>query len=200
MSGKGTPAPGRAGANRFRIIGGRHRGRRLSFPAVEGLRPSPDRVRETLFNWLGPTIVGARCVDLFAGSGALGLEALSRDAAEVVFVDRSSTAVQAIRHHLQALASDRGSVRCEPAETFLAATPPLADLYFVDPPFDGHHWDPLCTLLDERRMACAPALVYLEHPRSVEIALPPAWESLKRSRAGNVAFQLVRTGAVAETE
>lgn len=87
------------GSGRFRIIGGRWRGRRLLFPDTGSLRPTPDRVRETLFNWLSPLIEGARCLDLYAGSGALGLEALSRGAAECVFVERDAGALKAIRAH-----------------------------------------------------------------------------------------------------
>src|SRR5579859_3427309 len=95
--------PGRGYREEFRIIAGQWRSRKLHFPSLPGIRPSPDRVRETLFNWLRDRIEGAACLDLFAGSGALGLEALSRGAAAVVFVDRERVAVQALREHLNAL-------------------------------------------------------------------------------------------------
>ncbi|MEM9384202.1 MAG: 16S rRNA (guanine(966)-N(2))-methyltransferase RsmD [Pseudomonadota bacterium] len=191
-------ARGRAGGrdNRFRIIGGHHRGRRLSFPDLPSLRPSPDRVRETLFNWLGPSIVGARCADVFAGSGALGLEALSRGAVSCRFIDQAPQAIEAIEAHLQVLGladGMRATCSCGDVEDILrqGALPPM-DLYFVDPPFHGNHWDRLCTLLDES-LAGAIALVYLEHPVQLEPTLPPGWQLLKSSRAGRVGFRLART-------
>ena len=124
----------------FRIIGGQFRGRRLGFPPLPGLRPTPDRVRQTLFDWLAPLIHGARCLDLFAGSGALGLEALSRGAAAVTFVEREPEALAAIRDHLTTLGAS--------AETCLgdalSVLPTLDvgqkgrfDVVFVDPPFDA---------------------------------------------------------------
>ncbi len=190
-------ARSRAGGrdNRFRIIGGHHRGRRLSFPDLPSLRPSPDRVRETLFNWLGPAVRGARCADLFAGSGALGLEALSRGAASCHFVDRSAEAIAAINGHLALLdLQDRATASCADAQRLLAQGGLEADLYFVDPPFDGNHWERLCTLLDHS-LGGARALVYLEHPARLEPELPSGWQLLKSSRAGAVGFRLAQTAA-----
>src|SRR5271165_5373070 len=97
------PAPMPAGRNSVRIIGGSWRGRRIAFPDLPGLRPTPDRVRETLFNWLQQEVADARCLDLFAGSGALGLEALSRGASEVVFVDQAIAATHSLREQLRRL-------------------------------------------------------------------------------------------------
>ena len=102
--------PGRGYQNEFRIIAGAWRRRKLSFPPLPGIRPSPDRVRETLFNWLQDHMAGARCLDLFTGSGALGLEALSRSAAEVVFVDRERAALDAVSGHLATLKAQGGTV------------------------------------------------------------------------------------------
>lgn len=194
------PRGQRARENRLRIIGGEHRGRRLVFPDLPDLRPSPDRVRETLFNWLGPAVVGARCVDLYAGSGALGLEALSRGAAHCHFVDRSATAVAAIQAHVSTLAlAERAQCTRADAQALLAAGGVApADLYFIDPPFAGNHWERLCTLLDQS-LTSAPALVYLEHPAHTVPDLPPTWQLRKQSRAGAVGFRLAQT-AVATRE
>ena len=185
------------GDNGFRIIGGRHRGRRLHFPDVPGLRPSPDRVRETLFNWLGNDVPGARCLDLFAGSGALGLEALSRGAAAVSFVDRSRAATDAIAGHLATLhLTERGRVVTASAEDYVASTGVAAyDIVFLDPPFADNAWERLCTLLDGRDAVHPGSLVYLEFPAGVEFpAVPAHWHQHKRSRAGRVAFALVKVG------
>jgi 16S rRNA G966 N2-methylase RsmD len=147
-----TPAKRAPRPGRLRIIGGQWRGRRLQFPAVEGLRPTPDRVRETLFNWLAPTIHGARCADLFAGSGALGLEALSRGAASCDFVDTSGAAVRAIASHLQSLdAEARGRCyRARAADYINRAGKVDRHSYNVDrhssgghkPGVDRHRYDP----------------------------------------------------------
>jgi 16S rRNA (guanine966-N2)-methyltransferase len=185
-----------AGGNRFRIIAGQHRGRRLRFPDVPGLRPSPDRVRETLFNWLGPAVRDARCLDLFAGSGALGLEALSRGAAFVTFVDRSTAAIAAIDGHLTALGAGAGAATLvATAEQALARQAHPCDIVFLDPPFADNALERLCTLLAERGVVRPGGLVYLEHAVDAPPALPADFEPWRRSRAGRVAFQLVRAGA-----
>lgn len=159
-------------------------------------------MRETLFNWLGPSIVGARCADLYAGSGALGLEALSRGAAHCHFVDKAPQAIDAIEGHLEVLglaAHDRSTCSSADVQGLLRqGALKAADLYFVDPPFDGNHWDRLCTLLDQS-LAGASALVYLEHPAQLEPELPAGWQLLKQSRAGRVGFRLAQT-ATATTE
>ncbi len=205
-------APAHGGGNRFRIIGGRHRGRRLHFPDVADIRPSPDRVRETLFNWLAGVVADATCLDLYAGAGALGLEALSRGAREVLFVDRSRPALAAIAGHLDALGlADRGRTVATDAQAFLAAAaagaapgatadaaPHAFDIVFLDPPFAANAWTALCTLLHDSPCVRPGTLVYLEHPADACITLPPGWEALKASRAGRVGYQLVRVGAAKE--
>ena len=127
--------PGRGYRNQFRIIAGIWRRRRLAFPKLPDIRPSPDRVRETLFNWLREQVAGARCLDLFAGSGALGLEALSRGACQVTFVDQERQAVEAISAHLQNLGATGGEVVQAEALAFLRGTPAAFDIVFLDPPF-----------------------------------------------------------------
>ena len=130
-----APQPGRV-----RIIGGKVRNSRLSVPAVEGLRPTPERVRETLFNWLAPVIEGADCLDLFAGTGALGIEALSRGAASAVLVDADRRAVQGIEANVARLQGIEATAVNASWETFLARPPRPFDLVFLDPPFALDLW------------------------------------------------------------
>ncbi|HEX2585450.1 MAG TPA: 16S rRNA (guanine(966)-N(2))-methyltransferase RsmD, partial [Steroidobacteraceae bacterium] len=123
------------GANRLRIIGGRWRGSKLNFPNIDAIRPTPDRVRETLFNWLQTDISNARCLDLYAGSGALGLEALSRGASAVTFVDREPAIGKYLRDTLQRLDGNGGNVITMDSSHYLTQTPTLFDVVFLDPPF-----------------------------------------------------------------
>src|SRR5512134_933490 len=123
------------GGNQLRIIGGRWRSRRLRFPPLPGLRPTPDRVRETLFNWLTPVIAGARCLDLFAGSGALGIEALSRGAAAVTFVERHPQAVRGLRANLAQLRAEGARVEQADALLWLRQAPQPFTVVFLNPPF-----------------------------------------------------------------
>jgi len=175
----------------FRIIGGDWRRRRLDFPAHPGVRPTGDRVRETLFNWLQAEIHGARCLDLFAGSGALGLEALSRGAAEVTFVDRSAALLSAIGAHLRTL-DDAGRGRCVVADAraFLMREAQPFDIVFLDPPFDGDLLGPAAAALADGLLAPG-ARIYLEHGASQALPpLPPGWVVARDARAGNVRYHL----------
>ncbi|MGD8957138.1 MAG: 16S rRNA (guanine(966)-N(2))-methyltransferase RsmD, partial [Chromatiaceae bacterium] len=126
-----------ATANQVRIIGGRHRGRRLGFSAGRGLRPTPDRVRETLFNWLQSEIHGARCLDLFAGSGALGLEALSRGASALLAVEQNRAAAQRLRENIRLLDEQAAAEVIQRDALSLLTRPPVAPfgIVFLDPPF-----------------------------------------------------------------
>jgi 16S rRNA (guanine966-N2)-methyltransferase len=182
--------PGRGYREEFRIIGGEWRSRRLRFPSLPGIRPSPDRVRETLFNWLRDRIEGARCLDLFAGSGALGLEGLSRRAASVTFVDKEKSAVDAIRSHLELLKAEGGTVVQSDAFAWLAGSPQPFELVFLDPPFDEDLVPEACARL-LRGWLKPGAWVYVEHAVERTPALPEGWQVLKQSRAGRVGFQLV---------
>jgi 16S rRNA (guanine966-N2)-methyltransferase len=196
----GKKPRGRDGAPRdagqFRIIGGEWRRRRLSFPARRGVRPTGDRVRETLFNWLQPVIVGARCLDLFAGSGALGLEALSRGAAHVTFVDRDRPLLAAIDGHLARLgAGDRARCVEADARTFLAGAAGPWDVVFLDPPFDAGLLAPVLEALPGSGIAPG-ARVYIEHAAASPLPpLPAGWERLRDARAGNVRYHLALAGA-----
>lgn len=175
-----------------RIIAGQWRGRRLDFPAVEGLRPTPDRIRETLFNWLVAELPGARCLDLFAGSGALGLEALSRGAGHCTFVDAASGACQAIDRHLAALGgAERGRCVHARAEQFLPGDG-VWDIVFVDPPFSaglaGQALEQLLAgdaLHDDSR-------VYLETARDDPLTVPIGLDVHRDKVAGEVRYRLLR--------
>lgn len=181
---------GTAGNNRLRIIGGRWRGRRVSFPDVEGLRPSPDRVRETLFNWLMPVIEGARCLDLFAGSGALGLEALSRGAARVVLVDRDAQVVASLRAHLADLGAEGAELRQADAQRFLEGTPEPFDVVFLDPPYNKGLLAPCLVRLGQGWLAPG-ARVYIEAESALDpLPLPEGWVLLRSKGAGQVGYHL----------
>lgn len=185
----------KGGGNLLRIIGGEWRGRKLRFPDVEGLRPTTDRVRETLFNWLAPVIHGARCLDLFAGSGALGLEALSRGAAAVTFVERDNRAQRALRENLQLVGSSGGEVIAGDALAFLRGTPTPFDVVFLDPPFRRGLLEPCLTLLNEKGWLAPGARIYLEvELEAGELLLPDGWELLRSKKAGQVSYNLARYG------
>ena len=186
------PGGQRGGApGRLRIVAGNWRGRRLPVVDADGLRPTAERVRETLFNWLQPVIQGARCLDLYAGSGALGLEALSRGAAEVLFVDREPTLTRAIEGHLEMLQAVGGECRCQDAGRFLEGQGRGFDLAFLDPPFGSADWPVLCEQLHSGGWLVAGARVYLEDAAGVgEPALPPGWALLRSAKAGNVGYHL----------
>lgn len=183
----------------IRIIAGQWRGRRLKFTAQEGLRPTLDRFRETLFNWLAFDIAGARCLDLFAGSGALGLEALSRGAAHVDFIDASQSASQAIKRHLQTLNCRQASVYHSKAETWLKqqsilhATPTPYQIIFLDPPFHRDLLQPCFYLLEQHGFLAKGCLIYLEAESDFKPAtLPPQWHISKEKITRNKIFLLLK--------
>lgn len=177
-----------------RIIGGRWRSRRLPVLRSEGLRPTPDRVRETLFNWLAPHIPGARCVDLFAGTGALCLEALSRGAAEVVMVERSPDAVRQLQENIGRLSAEGAKVARLDALEYLAGPPVPFDIVFLDPPFAvAAEMIEACSKRLAQGWLRPGGLVYIEAPRVLEtLPLPAGWEPGKRGTAGQVSYFLVR--------
>ncbi|HHH39567.1 MAG TPA: 16S rRNA (guanine(966)-N(2))-methyltransferase RsmD [Sedimenticola sp.] len=182
--------------SRVRIIGGRHRGRRLAFPDLPGLRPTPDRVRETLFNWLQPQLSGAACLDLFAGSGALGLEAASRGAGRVVMLDRSPLAVAALRRNVEQLGLD-GQVTVIRADALAWLEGPAEpfDILFLDPPFAEGLLEPGCRALEEGGWLAPGARIYLERAlKGPAPGLPGDWAVLREKRAGQVCYQLLARG------
>ncbi len=185
--------PRRAAAGRIRIIGGSLRNSRLEVPDLPGLRPTAERVRETLFNWLAPVIDGARCLDLCAGTGALGIEALSRGAASVQFVERELRAVQALRANLARLKRiDAGQVAAIDAMVFLQQAAEPHDLAFLDPPFALELWTALAQRLESGGWLTALAWVYVESPRGPAPALPANWLLHREGHAGEVRFALYR--------
>lgn len=182
----------------MRIIGGQWRGRRLPVPEAGDLRPTADRVRETLFNWLAPLVDGARCLDLFAGTGALGLEALSRGAAEAVFVERNPAAARALEESIARLDATGGRVVVSDARSFLAGTPRPFDVAFLDPPFGEFALGDLCTLLEQGWLA-ANARVYLEMPVAGPLPpLPSRWTLLREKTAGQVRYALAAREPIPE--
>lgn len=178
---------GSAGSGQVRIIGGQWRSRMVRVADVEGLRPTPDRVRETLFNWLGQDLSGRRCLDLFAGSGALGFEALSRQACEVVMVERDARARAALSAAAAALgAGPRARIEAGDALQFLQRTQERYDVIFLDPPFGQGWMARLWPRLDE--VAAPGAAIYLEAEAGFT---PPApWRARRSGRAGAVHYQL----------
>jgi 16S rRNA (guanine966-N2)-methyltransferase len=186
---RGT-APGR-----LRIVAGNWRGRRLPVIDAEGLRPTSERVRETLFNWLMHWLPGKRCADLFAGTGALGLEALSREAKSCVFVESNRRVADALQENIATLSATGASVRCGDAERILADLPAGSiDLVFLDPPFASADMSDLCHRLNESGILAPGARVYIEQDKSApEVSLPDDWRIDKQSKAGNVRYALVAT-------
>ncbi|MDA8382163.1 MAG: 16S rRNA (guanine(966)-N(2))-methyltransferase RsmD [Betaproteobacteria bacterium] len=174
--------------NHVRIIGGELKRRHIEFPDALGLRPTPDRVRETLFNWLGQDLAGLRCLDLFAGSGVLGFEALSRGAGRVVMVDSNPRVVGALRANVGRLGVTQVEVRPEDAVQFLAREAGPFDVVFVDPPY-GQGWVGRIVPLLPRQLS-ADAWVYVES----EAPLVPmgGWEVRRQGRAGQVHFHLLK--------
>ena len=180
-----------------RVIGGRWRGRRIDFPHLEGIRPTPDRVRETVFNWLMHEIVGANCLDAFAGSGALGIEALSRGAKEVVFIDQSSEVVKSIKATLTTLSPELKSyqVLMRNTQAWLEKTPATPfDVVFLDPPFSQEYLATCLVLLLDNGWLGSGAIIYLEHEVGWVLpeALAPRLTSHRSQTVGEVVFSLYR--------
>lgn len=181
-------------SNQLRIVGGQWRGRKLSFPDSPGLRPTPDRVRETLFNWLQPVIEGAHCLDLFAGSGALGFEAVSRGAARVVMIEQGAQVVGALRESIDKLKTTAVELVHGDALAYLteAQHAEAFDIVFLDPPFEHHLIESCAGLLTQRGWLKSEAYIYLETESGLELSgLPKPWRITRRKRAGNVAYYLV---------
>lgn len=188
--------------NEVRIVGGIWRGRKLPFPDSEGLRPTPDRVRETLFNWLRNDIYDAHCLDLFCGSGALAFEALSCGAAEVVCVESERQVVIRLQRTAAMLNAVKAQFVRANAEVFLATEVPRPfDIVFLDPPFQHGHLQRVCVLLESRGWLKEGALIYLEAERELEEwAVPPNWQILRDKTAGQVRYALAQRMVSSGTE
>jgi 16S rRNA (guanine966-N2)-methyltransferase len=183
---------GEAPQNRLRIIGGRWRSVPITFPAIDAIRPSPDRVRETLFNWLQPVVVGSRCLDLFAGSGALGLEALSRGATRVDFVDSEPAIGRHLKATLEKLHATGAVIHVENALRFLDRTPQPFNIVFLDPPYASDLLHKACSKLAQGWLA-PDAYVYIECPSDRALpSLPATWAVHRTKQAGQVGYHLLR--------
>jgi len=190
-------APAHGGDGQLRIIAGQWRSRQFNFPMAAGLRPTPNRVRETLFNWLAPHVEGARVLDLFTGSGALFLEALSRGAGSALALDLNPAAVASLRGHLLTLRCDNGQVQQSDALAYLQAQAPAPfDLVFLDPPFSQDLLLPACALLEQNGWLAADAWVYTEseNPPS-SLGLPGNWRLHREQKAGQVHYALWQRSA-----
>ncbi len=188
--------PGRTLPGRLRIVAGKWRSRLLRIIDEPELRPTSERIRETLFNWLSPITEGARCLDLFAGTGALGIEALSRGATNVVFIEKSATLAAAIRKNLSELEAMNAEVCQRDAIEYLKNADPMPfDIVFLDPPFDTELLSDTCSLLRENGWLTANAIIYLEQSRDTEKpALPQGWVVSQEKVAGKVSYSLLNTG------
>ena len=180
------------GVGQLRIIGGEWRSRKLSFPDLPGLRPTPDRVRETLFNWLAPYVAGAKVLDPFAGSGAVFLEALSRGAASGLALDSSNVAISSLREHLGTLRCTVGQAQTADALRYLESQPATPfDLAFLDPPFNQNLLPAACALLEERGWLADNAWIYTESETAPStLGLPGTWRLHREQKSGQVYYAL----------
>lgn len=198
ISGAATPRSTRglqqSAPNRLRIIGGQWRGLRITFPPLPALRPSTDRVRETVFNWLQPIIVGTHCLDLFAGSGALGIEALSRGAAHVDFVDCEPRIADHLEQTLQRLGAVGGFAHVADAYSYLERSPRRYEVVFLDPPYATDLLPAICNQLATGGWLAPGAMIYLECAADQPLpALPAGWQIHRSKRAGQVGYHLLKT-------
>ncbi len=182
------------GSNQLRIIGGQWRGRKLSFPDVNGLRPTGDRIRETLFNWLQQDVPGAQVLDLFAGSGALGLETLSRGAEFCLLLEKDTQAARFLAANLELLKATQGKLLQVDSLSWLKAGRPVDmpsfDLVFIDPPFSLNLWSEIIDALEGGNWLSEGAAIYLESPRDKPLALPSHWRLHRDKQAGQVSYRL----------
>jgi 16S rRNA (guanine966-N2)-methyltransferase len=176
-----------------RIIAGEWRGRRLKVPDIQDLRPTPDRVRETLFNWLAPFIAGAHCLDLFAGSGVLGFEALSRGAASVMLVDDSAAVIKLLQEQLTLFGAVKGEACRASIPKQLPPVKQPFDIVFLDPPYQSELLLPCCHYLEDHAYLAQGAYIYLEAKDMIKAEdLPSGWQIIKSRQAGQVAYHLVK--------
>lgn len=190
------PSKAQNGQSQLRIIAGQWRSRRLGFPAAPGLRPTPDRVRETLFNWLAPYIEGAKVLDPFVGSGALYLEALSRGASMALALDSSAEAIASLRHNLGLLGCSVGQLLQSDATRYLSTqTASAFDVVFLDPPFHQNLLPATCALLEERQWLAERAWIYTESETlPSNLNLPSNWRLHREKKAGQVHYALWQRG------
>ena len=175
----------------IRIIGGLYRGKKIHFPSIDGLRPTPDRVRETVFNWLMHDIRGARCMDAFAGSGALGFEAHSRGARHVVFIEQSRDAYHALQKQIMAFQSDTLCLINDDAFHYLQYAKTQFDIVFFDPPYAKNLLPEGIRILEQSTVLAEGGLLYIEADHEPTLH-PNIWEKIKLKHAGQIVFGLYR--------
>ncbi|AWL10858.1 16S rRNA (guanine(966)-N(2))-methyltransferase [Saliniradius amylolyticus] len=182
----------RKAGGQIRIISGQWRGRKLPVLDHEGLRPTTDRNKETLFNWLAPYLADSRCLDGFAGSGSLGLEALSRHAAQVVFVEKHKAAAMQIQKNCQTLklSPEQAQVRQTDLLSYLQGKEQPFDLVFLDPPFERNLLPTAIEALDQHQWLSPEALIYVESEQDLNLDWPEHWQLLKQKQAGQVVYRL----------
>ena len=179
--------------NQLRIIAGQWRGRRLPFPDAEGLRPTGDRIRETLFNWLSPQLHSSHCLDAFAGSGALGFEALSRGAAEVVMIESNPAVFRQLQASRELLGATGATLVKDSAPQWLATADcrPF-DVVFLDPPFAGDLLQQVIEVINQRSLLAPNAFIYIETGASATPLLPASWLPVREKHSGDVCYRLLR--------
>ena len=178
-------------AGKLRIIGGRWRSRTLPVIDQQGLRPTPDRIRETLFNWLQAQIPGAHCLDLFAGSGALGFEAASRGAATVLMLEKQPDVCALLKKNIQLLQADNVQLQQQDALSWLAKSSVAYDVVFVDPPYNSDLLAQSCVLLEQNNHLADTAYIYLESASNQDLPdLPQNWQIIRGKKAGQVGYYL----------
>jgi len=176
--------------NKVRIIGGRWRGRRLTLPPVMAVRPTPDRVRETVFNWLAADIVGATCLDAFAGSGALGFEALSRGAAQVTFIESDRKVAAQLQKTLTSLQTRRGEIIHTMFPQYFTSGNKF-NIVFLDPPFHKNLLHQSVNFLQAQHLLYDNALIYIENEMELDaLTLPADWILLKQKFTGELSYAL----------
>ncbi len=179
-----------------RIIGGKWRGRKIRFDDAEGLRPTTDRIRETVFNWLQPYISQSHCLDCFAGSGVLGFEALSRGADEVVFIEQNIKTVKGLKDNIRLLETSKTAIYHQEALIWLQSASTNTklkqhfDLVFLDPPFHSDLLSRSCVLLDSSGCLAEDAIIYAEHAVDAIVDFPEHWFCLKQKSSGQVTYKL----------
>ena len=179
--------------NQLRIIGGRWRGRKLSIANLPGLRPTGDRIRETLFNWLAADIHDSQCLDLFAGTGALGLESLSRGAKHVTFLEKHPAATQQLQENCQQLNAVDTHIIKQDAITWLqnhSLKKHSIHIVFIDPPFAENLWQACIEALNSSELLAENAVIYIETPKHTILSVPKDWQLYKEKTAGDICYRL----------
>lgn len=188
------------GAGQLRIIGGCWRGRKLPIVHADGLRPTSDRIRETLFNWLAPTITNSVCLDLFAGSGALSFECLSRGALQAIMIEKNPLVARQLRQNSEQLQTDDGLIVQQDAITWLHNQQHIQhtiDIAFIDPPFNYNLWESVTEQLHYSQLLAPNALIYIESPKVSILKVPIQWHLCKQKKAGDVVYRLYENKSAA---